>query len=241
MNETVTLKFKASGQYLKSALEIPIYASNTVGYLYAEFELGSGWSDFDSIRAIWQSNDNVVASLLDTNNRCIVPAEVLDSVSPVTLNLVGSTEVNGVLTDQLTTFPILALTVHSQAFVAGLETPDVTPSLFEQFINDARNHVITEVEAETLDTGYPATVSYSGGVMSFGLPRGDRGETGATPNFSIGQVETLDPSFQAEVYINGTAESPVLNFRIPKGDPGEMVIAENGLLVDDDGYFYVNI
>lgn len=241
MNETVTLKFKASGQSLKTALEVPIYAAKTVNYLYAEFELGSGWEGFDSVRAVWASRNQTVACILDTNCRCLIPAEVLDRVSPVTVNLVGATEEGGVLIDRLTTFPVLALTVHTQAYIAGLETPDVTPSLFEQFINDAREQVITGVEAETLDTGFPATVSYSGGVMSFGLPRGDKGETGLTPNITVGQVETLDPSFDAEVYINGTAENPKLNFRIPKGDPGELVIAQNGLLVDDDGYFYVII
>lgn len=241
MNETVTLKFKASGQTLISALKVPIYASKTVGYLYAEFELGSGWDGFDSVRAVWQSKTETVACLLDTSCKCLIPAEVLNRVSPVVVNLVGSTEENGVLVDRLTTFPVHALTVHTQAYIAGMETEEVTPSLFEQFINAAREQVITAVEAETLETGYPATVSYSGGVMSFGLPKGDPGETGVTPDLSIGQVETLDPSFAAEVYISGTKENPVLNFRIPKGDPGELVFAENGLLIDEDGYFYANI
>ena len=241
MNETVTLKFKASGQILKTSLEAPIYASRTVNYLYAEFELGSGWEGFDSIRAVWQSKHATVASLLDNEHKCMIPPEVLATVSPVVVNLVGSIEENGVLTDQLTTFPVHALTVHTEALAFGTETPEITASLYEQFINDARDNVITAVEAETLETGFPATVTFSGGVMSFGLPRGAKGETGVTPNITVGNVETLDPSFQAEVYISGTQENPVLNFRLPRGLPGELVFAENGLLIDDDGYFYANV
>ncbi len=239
MNETATLKFKASGQTLTTQLETPVYASRTISYLYAEFELDSSWTGFDSVRAIWQSKHAQVTSLLDGNGKCIVPSEVLATVSPVTVNLVGSVEENGVLTERLTTFPVLALVVHTQALIFGTETPEVTASLYEQFINDARDQVITGVEAETLDTGYPATVSFSGGIMSFGLPKGATGATGVTPNFSVGNVETLDPSFDASVYINGTQENPVLNFQIPRGYPGELVFAENALLIDEDGNFYV--
>lgn len=242
MNETVTLKFKASGQILKSAVPAPIYASKTVNYLFAEFELGSGWDGFDSIRAVWQSNSATVASLLDgTDGTCVIPAEVLNSVSPVAVNLVGSIEEGGVLTDQLTTFPVLALTVHTSAFVFGTETPDITPSLFEQFINAARNQVITGVEATTLETGFPATVEFENGVMKFGLPKGSKGDTGDSPVFTVGNVVTGEAGSSVQVYLSGTDENPVLNFTIPRGNPGELIIAQNGLLVDDDGFFYVNL
>lgn len=241
MNETTTLKFKASGQILKTTLEMPVYASNTINYLNAEFELGDGWTDLDSVRAIWQSKHATVACLLDGDGKCEIPAEVLATVSPVAVNLVGSVEESDVLVERITTFPILGLMVGARSYIFGTETPEATPSLYEQFINDAREQVITEVEATTLDTGYPATVSYSGGVMSFGLPRGATGATGITPDFSIGEVITLDPSFDAEVYLSGTDENPVLNFRIPRGVPGELVVAENALLIDEDGMFYAII
>lgn len=51
-------------------------------------------------------------------------------------------------------------------------------------------------------------------------PAGPQGPTGATPELTIGTVETLDPDDPAEVTITGTAEAPVLNFGIPKGDTG---------------------
>lgn len=53
---------------------------------------------------------------------------------------------------------------------------------------------------------------------------GPQGPTGATPRLSVGMVSTGLPGSQASVTITGTAEDPVLNFAIPKGDTG---IAEN--------------
>lgn len=46
------------------------------------------------------------------------------------------------------------------------------------------------------------------------------GNTGATPNLTIGTVETGAAGSQAEATINGTAANPVLNLRIPQGAPG---------------------
>ncbi|WP_221919571.1 collagen-like protein [Sellimonas caecigallum] len=55
-------------------------------------------------------------------------------------------------------------------------------------------------------------------------PQGPKGEKGATPNIQIGTVQTLEPGQQATASMTGTAENPVLNLGIPKGekgDPGE--------------------
>ena len=61
-------------------------------------------------------------------------------------------------------------------------------------------------------------------IMGPAGPAGETGPTGATPNIQIGTVQTLDPGQQATASVTGTAENPVLNLGIPKGekgDPGE--------------------
>lgn len=45
-----------------------------------------------------------------------------------------------------------------------------------------------------------------------------------TPEISIGTVTTLPPNQPASVVITGTVKQPVLNFGIPKGDPGDATI-----------------
>ena len=53
------------------------------------------------------------------------------------------------------------------------------------------------------------------------LLKGDKGDVGATPNLTIGTVETLLPSQPASVTITGTEANPILNFGIPKGKDGQ--------------------
>ena len=79
------------------------------------------------------------------------------------------------------------------------------------------------VNVTTLPAGSSATASYADGVLSLGIPKGDTGatgETGATPNFTIGAVETLEPGESATASITGTTEAPVLNLGIPEGQAG---------------------
>lgn len=48
-----------------------------------------------------------------------------------------------------------------------------------------------------------------------------KGETGATPNFTIGTVTTLATGASATATITGTAENPKLNLGLPRGAAGE--------------------
>ena len=75
------------------------------------------------------------------------------------------------------------------------------------------------------DTGKPSR-GEKGNPGDKGDPgaKGDPGPTGATPNIQIGTVQTLEPGQQATASMTGTAENPLLNLGIPKGekgDPGE--------------------
>lgn len=51
--------------------------------------------------------------------------------------------------------------------------------------------------------------------------KGDKGDIGETPVLSIGTVTTVDPTEQADISLSGSAENPILNLRIPKGEKGE--------------------
>lgn len=51
--------------------------------------------------------------------------------------------------------------------------------------------------------------------------KGPKGDTGETPQLTIGTVTTLDPGEDASANITGTEEAPVLNLSIPKGDKGD--------------------
>ena len=50
--------------------------------------------------------------------------------------------------------------------------------------------------------------------------QGPEGDPGVTPDISIGTVETGAAGSEAEASMSGTVAAPVLNLKIPKGDPG---------------------
>ena len=80
------------------------------------------------------------------------------------------------------------------------------------------------IDHTILNADYTLTITYTDGTTW--TSGSIRGATGATPNLTIGTVETLLPSQSATATITGTPEDPVLNLGIPKGDTGEVSQAE---------------
>ena len=99
------------------------------------------------------------------------------------------------------------------------------------------------VSASGLEEGSQPTaaISEQDGAkhIAFGIPAGatgPKGDTGATPDLSIGEVTTGAPGTQAAAAITGTAEAPVLNLTIPRGDPGEGDVSSvDGMAPGTDG------
>ena len=56
--------------------------------------------------------------------------------------------------------------------------------------------------------------------IAFGIPKGEKGDMGATPNIQIGTVSTGSPGTDAAASMGGTAENPMLNLTIPRGADG---------------------
>ena len=320
--EKQILNFTVNEQILVCENPIKI-STNKVNYIQASFDLGTNWSGFDSVRAVWFNDFNCISTVLDSLGNCAVPFEVMKRKGNVKVNLVGSISEDDVLTDRLTSYPVVAVIVDCTAQITGANTSPITPSEYEQFVaavhedaeraeagataseqsaTDSANSASASAEsaqeaeahassaqiyagmasneaeasansaseaqtyaqnasesatsaegyaedaesardtilgmratANTLSEGSDATASYSNGLLTLGIPRGNtgatgptgpQGETGATPNLSIGTVTTLDPDEDATATISGTAENPVLSFGIPKGDTGEVSLSE---------------
>ena len=80
------------------------------------------------------------------------------------------------------------------------------------------------VEAITLESGAAATVDKSlvDAVykLTFGLPRGEKGATGATGPANTLAIGTVTKGTEAAATITGAAPNQTLNLVLPKGDPG---------------------
>ena len=178
--EKFKVSFEANNQQLK-ALGTK-HASDTYADIEATFVLGEKWTDMDSVSAVWWNDFTRVATVLDSQGKCVVPHEVLTRKGCVRVNLVGSIVEGDELITRLTSYSAEAVQVNEKIKLTGSETSELTPSQFEQFVAV----VIAEVEkvtgmtavAETLPAGSPATARYEDGKFYIGIPQGIQGETG---------------------------------------------------------------
>lgn len=71
--------------------------------------------------------------------------------------------------------------------------------------------------------------------IALGLPKGDKGDPGATPQITV-RVKTGEPGTAASVKQTGTAEAPVIELTIPRGDTGNIgSLTINGKTPDSAG------
>ena len=157
MNRQI-LKFKVAEQKLSTVTGSAYFASNIVRYVEARFELGANWSGFDSVRAVWWTDFDKIATVLSINGSvgtCMVPHEVLRRAQKVRVNLVASTSENNVLVDRLTSYPIVGLIIDANAKTDGDNTQPITPSQFEQFAAAVHEDAVT-AEAARVESGQSA-------------------------------------------------------------------------------------
>ena len=130
--EKQILNFTVNEQILVCENPIKI-STNKVNYIQAHFDLGQNWSGYDSVRAVWFNDFNCISTVLDSLGNCAVPFEVMKRKGNVKINLVGSISEDDVLTDRLTSYPVVAVIVDCTAQITGANTSPITPSEFEQF------------------------------------------------------------------------------------------------------------
>lgn len=147
------LNFTANEQILVCENPIKI-STNKVNYIQANFDLGENWSGYDSIRAIWWNDFQTISTVLDSLGTCAVPFEVMKRKGCVKVNLVGSISEDDVLTDRLTSYPVVAVIVDCNAQITGANTSPITPSEFEQFAQRVHTDADRAEQGATDAQGY---------------------------------------------------------------------------------------
>jgi hypothetical protein len=136
--ERSEVKFRARDQVLTFTGGIRRYASDTVNYVEAYFELQDNWNGFDVVAAVWNNGSARIATDLDSDGKCRVPQEVLSKKGDVYVNLTGTTSAGNAVTERLTSYPVWVLAVDAKSHIRGTETAEITPSQFEQFASNVR-------------------------------------------------------------------------------------------------------
>ena len=199
--ERQAITFSANEQNLIKTGGIDNYASNTVSYVVATFDLGENWDEFDSVRAVFSSDYETVPAVL-AHDSCLVPFEVLRYRSTVRVNLVGSVVIAGALVDRLTSFPITALTVTANAKVDNSIAP-ISPSEFEQFVAMVKADADrAEAGAESAEDSAEAA-STSAGAASTSASNASTSED----NAKVSELNAEAYKNQAQGYAQNASES----------------------------------
>ena len=119
------------------------------------------------------------------------------------------------------------------------------PEETRELIAEEVSKVVTTIKGPKGDTGPMGPQGVAGpqgpkGDSGEQGPKGEPGINGATPNLTIGTVETLDADTSASATITGTVENPILNLGIPKGIEGLAPIRGTDYWTDDDKTEIIN-
>ena len=147
------IRIFAHGQKLGMGRSAPRYAGETIHYINAYFDLDESWNGYDSIRAVWWNGSVKKATVLGTDMSCDIPLEVVAKKGDVMVNLIASVAENGVLTDRFTSYPFKAAEIDADVILTGSETEPITPSPFEQFVENVKD------EADRAEAGATASAN----------------------------------------------------------------------------------
>ena len=117
-----------------------------------------------------------------------------------------------------------------------------TEAEFEELLGNIAED-LSEIEnlsvtITTLPAGSDATASYSNGVLSLGIPRGDKGETGATgatgaTGNGIQSITKTGTSGLVDTYTILFTNGDTTTFEVTNGEDGEVTTEQMDAALDD--------
>jgi len=150
-----TLYIEIEGQEI-SCEEIIKLASDTVAEVDCQVEIsGHEWDDFDALKLVFENKrkNTKIAVLLDSENCCTVPWEVLVDKGMVECNLVASDVVGSTLVERLTTYQIPVIDIAQKVNVDGSNSIAPTASEWQQFVALADTRYVISADTLILDCG----------------------------------------------------------------------------------------
>ena len=116
MNKQI-IKFKATdGQQLERVTPLRDFATGSVNYIHAEFDLSDIWNGYTKIAAVWRINGIKRDTPIDGVNRITIPSELLETKGTLMVNLSASLIENGSVIKRTTSYPVKALTLTTTCF-----------------------------------------------------------------------------------------------------------------------------
>lgn len=108
------------------AVEMPAIYSGDVNYDTVTFTFSSDWNNYIKTAVFYRTKDEAYYQVLDNNNTCTIPKEVLKDKGTIFISVFG------VLDNKTITSQVISYRIQEGAITEDLITPDPTPDVFEQ-------------------------------------------------------------------------------------------------------------
>lgn len=112
-----------------SFLNTPVISSGNVNYDRITFDFCSKWDGYTKTAIFYRTKDDVYYQLLDENNSCLIPNEVLGEKGVIYIGVFGTSD-DKTITSQVLTYRIL-----EGAITDDLRPADPTPDIYDQIIS----------------------------------------------------------------------------------------------------------
>lgn len=112
-----------------SFLNTPVISSGNINYDTITFEFCSKWDGFIKTAIFYRTKDDVYYRVLDDNNSCLIPKEVLVDKGLFYVGVFGNQD------DITLTSEIISYRVHEGAVTEGLKPSDPTPDIYSQIMS----------------------------------------------------------------------------------------------------------
>ena len=204
-------------------------------YVVGNFNLIIKVSIAESRKSVFWGNGYVVRSMTDAivDEENVIPSldELLAQISAAESAAKAANQAASAANSAATSARQAASAANSAANAAKAAATTATEAATK--INDM-TITATGLAAGAAPTAELTEVDGHYNIV-LGLPKGDKGDPGATPQITV-QVKTGEPGTAASVKQTGTAEAPVIELTIPRGDTGNIgSLTINGKAPDEAG------
>lgn len=181
------------------------------------------WNDTVKTAYFRNPKTGIVTSQMLSGDQCTIPPESLSDEGYVQFSVAGEKE-RYRITSSIVQF-------FNRPTVYGGDPSDPTPTQYEQIVaqtaaaqNAAEDAQQTaeEIKEQAESGAFNGKDGSPGPAGADGAP----GKDGAAATVTVGTVTTGEPGTDAAVTNTGTENAAVLDFVIPKGDPGNSSITE---------------
>lgn len=187
------------------------------------------WNDTVKTAYFRNPKTGIVTSQMLSGDQCMIPPESLSDEGYVQFSVAGEKE-RYRITSSIVQF-------FNRPTVYGGDPSDPTPTQYEQIVaqtaaaqNAAEDAQQTaeEIRQQAESGAFNGKDGSPGPAGPQGEPgqQGPAGEDGKAATITVGSVTTAQPGTSATVTNSGTPNAAVLDFVIPKGDPGDSSITE---------------